>query len=322
MNRTVTIGMGGVVAALCGSAWGATTTFTASSGNWSASGNWSNGVPTEADRAVIPSGKTCNVDISNAVADTIEVQESGGTPGVLNIQAGQKLTLDNDNDNCCGAGTPDHSVVNGQVVIQWSSGSGGGVLKIDENDHEVTGSGRIQGDNVASKIQIASGRTLTNQLITGGEGIRGKLTIEGSGGDGAFYNSGLLEAADGSIVLASSTILDDDTDAIWGLRCFSDMTFDRTATSLVGHFRNFSTTEHGEFIFNATVQTCGTYTRNYGGITINGNAAFRYLTFAGGQTGCGNPGTTTGPNPECTPGYNEQVFQVSSTAASCVTCDS
>ena len=49
--------------------------------------------PTEADRAVIVSGKTCNI-ASNAAADSLDV-ESGAT---LNIEgaAGNSLTLDDD----------------------------------------------------------------------------------------------------------------------------------------------------------------------------------------------------------------------------------
>ena len=50
--------------------------------------------PTAADRAVIVSGKACNVDETTAVADSLDV-ESGAT---LNIEgaAGNSLTLDDD----------------------------------------------------------------------------------------------------------------------------------------------------------------------------------------------------------------------------------
>lgn len=318
MKRVTTVGVAGVLVALCGSTFAGTTTYSGT-GSWHTGGNCSNGVPTEADRAVIPSGANCTIDgMNDAVADTIEVQTGGSGPGILNIADGRKLTLDNDNDNCCGAGA-DHSVINGIVNLQaFSTGS---TLKFDENDHDLSGTGQIDGDYEGCKLQIAAGKTLTNNLATEGQGIRNALTIEGTGGNATFFNSGLLEAVRGTIILASSTILDDDTGAIWGLWCGSNMVFDRTATSLVGHFRNFSLGEHGDFVFNATVQTCGTYTRNHGGILINGNVAFRYRYFAGGQTGCGNPGSSTSPDPQCAGGFNEEVYEVTTSQLFCVTCD-
>jgi hypothetical protein len=282
------------------------------SGLWNTPGDWSpSGVPTEADRAVIPSGKTCLVAGTDGVADTIEVS------GTLNIAAGRKLTLDNDNDNV--AGTPDNSVVNDEVVLEWASG--GSTLKFDENDHEVTGSGRIEGRHTDCKIQIAAGTTLTNQLSATGEGVRHILTIEGLSGNpnGTYFNSGLTEAERGIIVLASTTILDDDAGATWGLRCFGIMEFHRTAVDLVGNFTNFSDSDHGVFDFYQSVQTCGTFTRNYGGITIHSNKFFRYYLFAGGQSGCGNPGSPTDADPAC-PGLNVQLYEVTATEIPCVTC--
>ncbi|MFM9994408.1 MAG: hypothetical protein ACKVU4_01260 [Phycisphaerales bacterium] len=325
MQRTPRIVSLGVIALLNGTAFAGIKTFTAASsggttGNWNVAGDWSpNGVPTEADRVVIPTGKHCKVNIDTAVADTVEVQTTGDTNGVLQILGDQKLTLDNDNDNI-GATDPDDSIINGTFIVGDSST--GGTLVFAENIHTVSGGGTIAGLK-QSTIQIAATRTLTNKLADTGKGIRGELVIEGLTGspNGQFVNHGLVETSGGLLTLASTTILSDNEDAVWSLRCGGVMRFDREALDLLGDFTGYSTNDVGSFTFNQSVVTCGTYTRNDGGIVVAANKTFTYRYFAGGTMSCTNPGSAVDANG--LGGINNdliwRVSQVSSTSR--LNCD-
>ena len=96
-------------------------TFTgngSATGIWNLAVNWSpNGVPTEGDRAVIPAGKTCTINIATAFADSIDVQASGASLGQLVINGNKKLTLDNDDDE---DNLAKNSIVDGTLTLNGS----------------------------------------------------------------------------------------------------------------------------------------------------------------------------------------------------------
>ncbi|PIV17720.1 MAG: hypothetical protein COS42_03385, partial [Flavobacteriales bacterium CG03_land_8_20_14_0_80_35_15] len=61
-------------------------------GNWSLGANWSGGsVPTSGDDVIIPNGLTLFLNITNAVANSLTVDNGG----VMQISTGQALTVTN-----------------------------------------------------------------------------------------------------------------------------------------------------------------------------------------------------------------------------------
>ncbi|MCH7701050.1 MAG: hypothetical protein IID37_05130 [Planctomycetes bacterium] len=106
--------------------------------------------PTEADRAVIVGGKTCNVDVTTAAADSLNV-ESGAT---LNIQGGKKLTLDDD------AGSK--TTIAGTLNLQGASSE----LAFTTNDQTIDGGGKIVGQDNAAKITSPCSRHSPTMVLS------------------------------------------------------------------------------------------------------------------------------------------------------------
>lgn len=147
--------------------------------NWKSASDCSGadaGVPTAADKVTILSGKTCNVDISAAVADHVVVESTA----TLIIETGNTLTLDGD-DN---AG---RSTITGVLKLQGSSST----LAIIANDQTFDGTGRIVGEDDGARITISAFEKLTNETT-----IQGKLAIvPATAGDTAtFRNEGTVHA--------------------------------------------------------------------------------------------------------------------------------
>jgi hypothetical protein len=160
-------------------------TFTGESTSyWNNGDNWDQDhIPTADENAVIPDGKTCNVDITTAVADTVEVQ-NGGT---LNIQTGMKLTLDGDGGTSKVSGT-------GELRLLGS----GSVLAFTTHDHAISYEstpGEITGANSSALITLAG----ASQSLTSNITISGQLSIteDTSSGDPmgtSFVNSDEVRA--------------------------------------------------------------------------------------------------------------------------------
>lgn len=188
-----------------GSALAATKSFCQTVNNsWSGIGNWEEldvgevcgegtptGIPTAADRAVIVSGKTCNVDISNAEADTLVVE----TTATLNIQIGSTVTL----RNASGEG----STIDGTLNLE----SGFGTvpeLVFEINNHTLAGDGKIVGQNEIAKFRILDAIEVISQIT-----IEGKLTFTDENVENIFNNQGVVHAnTDGAIHIQVSTMLD------------------------------------------------------------------------------------------------------------------
>src|ERR1044071_2976123 len=71
-----------------------TTTFTASSGNWNTSGNWSNGVPTASVDAVIQAGSVCSLDVSGAACKSLTISGGSSNTGFV-ISGSNTLSVTN-----------------------------------------------------------------------------------------------------------------------------------------------------------------------------------------------------------------------------------
>jgi len=118
-------------------------TFNVTSGNWNTAGNWDlNRVPADGDNAIIPTGRTCYVDINNARADSFTVQ---GT-GVLSINTNCLLEIDSASSV---AGTSG-------VVLSGSAST----LKIS-GSLTISGAGSIDGQNSSAVISIPANNALT-----------------------------------------------------------------------------------------------------------------------------------------------------------------
>ncbi len=155
-----------------------TTTFSGAGTDWTASGNWSDGVPNEDRCAVIPAGKTVEVpEYQSAACKTLTLQVSGSTRSTLTLQKSATLKL--------GDGGTLTSFLNGDLLV---GGADAPVahLRID-GVHTINGSGgKIK---LTHKGQIIPHTDGNDKLIlTGDTGCSGypdsrdcSLTLYGDG---------------------------------------------------------------------------------------------------------------------------------------------
>lgn len=311
-----------VLACVCSSSAGVKTYVGPSGGAFSNLNHWSPlGVPGAGDRIVIPGGMTCRIT-ADATVDTVEIGTSDAGIGELVIDAGIILTLENDSDNI--AGTPDNSVVDGKITLD-NAATVPSILRFDLESHAVSGVGEIYANFVDCEIQVGSGVVLTNQLAT--IGIRGDLTIQGyfsfaplTPVPGYLRNEGIVAAytpqsqQNARLVLGDDLELQDIQGSLWLVdTCKGGMEFHRESPDLLGDFTNHAAAP-GNFIIEQNVKTCGTYTRNAGGLDLATGRTFKYAAFGGGSGACTNPGSVTG-TPSCLNPYT-----ASADSSSCISC--
>ncbi len=267
-------------------------TFVPGSGNWHVAGNWSpSGVPTEADRVIIPEGKICSI-ADDAEADTIVVEADAQ----LTIQGGHTLTLDNDDPH--GDQDPDHSIVDGQVRLEGEDD----VLLFAENDHSITGDGQIWGRHNNARIDIDADVTFSSHLGATDQGIRGQLIIRGlTGGstNGRFVNHGIVSAGNpsgGTLELHEDTVVEDASSvgqALWRSEFKNGiLLFSTVATGLNG---DFNPTACGRLHISADVKTCGTFIWD-GYLVVDDGVYFAYVGYSS-PNNCSNPGTPPNQDP-------------------------
>jgi len=155
---------------LAGSAY-ATTTWIDGTGSWFTSGNWSGGVPTPTNAALINNGGTAQIFGASAQADALDLGEGAGQSGTLVVQG----ILD----------TPSALTVDSIIEI---GNAGNGTLRINRLS-SVTSSGAFVGANLSFGDPITTGTATvtvdgTNAKWTNTLGmlfVNGMLTISGGG---------------------------------------------------------------------------------------------------------------------------------------------
>ncbi len=170
--------------------------------NWdsnAACDNGDTGVPTAADQAIIQSGKTCNVNVTTAVADHILVESTA----TLNIQSGQKLELR--------GLVSSTSTITGTLNIT-ASGEDIGELAIVDNNQTIDGGGKIVGQDNAAKITIAADKTVTSQVV-----IEGRLQIVPvtGGTTTTFRNENMVHANAFGTLLVNTKFVQDTAGDRW-----------------------------------------------------------------------------------------------------------
>jgi len=180
---------------------------------WSNSNNWwdgascnsgSHGVPDADDKALIVSGKTAEVDISNAEAAHLEVESTA----TLKIQAGSS---GNDRILTLSRNQATDSTINGTLTLEGQYSK----LKFITTSHILLGTGTIIGKHNDALIDFNSGDIgLTSDLT-----IEGNLTIQANNISNVFTNRGTVNAnRNGTLLIDNCKIedLDDAThDPVW-----------------------------------------------------------------------------------------------------------
>ncbi len=134
------------------------------------------------------------VDGTERVSGTV-TKDCVDVDGCIIIEAGGTLILTGDPEST--------STVDGCIILEGA----GSELRFTTNNHTVTGSGVIDGQDGSALISIASGITLTSSLNT--VGITGHLEIAGSG---SFANQGKVYAdcASGTLKISAAGVDDSD----------------------------------------------------------------------------------------------------------------
>jgi fibronectin-binding autotransporter adhesin len=266
MKRTILTTAAFAAVMFIGAGAQAQCTFTgATDSDWNDASNWSGGIPTAADNAVIPAGKTCDVDTDAAVADTVEVY------GTLNILTGnKKLTLDGDGGTSYVSGT-------GRIYLNDS----GSELSFTSNNHTISykGSpGEIVGLNDDALLTVATtGITLTNEIS-----ISGSLEIQAS--SATVHNKGTVKAnrnngvGDREITCASGTYTGTTTGTYKVCVSGSRLSFSAGITAASTNLENdFEATDGGIFDIDENVATKGDFTISSGGsIEVASNKSFSF----------------------------------------------
>lgn len=267
-KRTTSIALaavGGIGIAAVSPARADVCTFTPTSGIWAAAGNWNcsaeEDIPDSDDHAIIPSGKTCDVD---AHADA----QGLGVSGTLHIASGTTLTLHgvagNVLVNVPGAGT---------INLEGSSS----VLEfLDDGLIVAEGeAGKIVGQHNDAKILLDNDTTLTNKVD-----IEGHLQItEAAGENATFVNEGTVHAnSNGTLYINTDAV--EDTGLVefrWKVSTNSSAVLkleptNVTPPTLGGNFR----VENGTLDIQATVNTTGDLSQTGGTISVADGAVLQF----------------------------------------------
>ncbi len=180
------------------------------SGNylWQTAANWDLGsVPSAGDEAEIRNGLTAVVRGTSDICGFVDIQGNGEVV----VEASAKLTLD-------GNGTARTSAIASDARL-YLEGSGAELAVIDD-DHTLSGAGKVVGQDDAAKITVTTGETLTNSLTAvdpSTAGITGHLEISGAGN---FTNNGIVNADTGGesaarLKIAVTGTLEDTTGDHW-----------------------------------------------------------------------------------------------------------
>jgi hypothetical protein len=206
-----------------------------SSGAWNTASNWSlNQVPTAAQNVVVPSGKTCNLDTSNGVADSLDIA------GDLNIN-GVTLTIDGSSDSS--------HAMSGTLDLDSS-----GVLRFVDNNPSFAGGGSVTGGwlGVGTGVTIALPQASID-LLPESIDVEGTLNINsGAWGFVDMENDGTVNIESSATVSFSASPVNNGLLDVNGVLDFGaavtgssngefkanggEIEFSAASTSLTGHF--------------------------------------------------------------------------------------
>ncbi len=245
----------------------------ATEGDWDDDANWRSasgctgdtGIPTDADKVTIPSGKTCNVDLATAEADRLVIESTA----TLNIEASNTLTLDGDGDD-------GFSTITGTIQLAGSSSE----LELVSNDQTFEGTGKIVGLDDAAKITLGSTVDLTSEIT-----IEGIMHISGGG---TFLNAGTVHANRDGTFHVNPNIIDDDPGALWkvtqvvgipGGGASATLRYDQVSF-MIGHtlVGDFEVTGGGTLDVDHTFDCTGKLTVSTGGTVDCSDELARFIT--------------------------------------------
>ena len=241
-------------------------TFTPTSGIWASAGNWDcsaeEDIPDSDDHAIIPSGKTCDVD---ADADA----QGLGVSGTLDIASGTTLTLH---------GVSGDVLVNVQFAGTINLVGSDSVLEFLEDGLIVSEgeAGKIVGADDDAQIILADNTTLTNKVI-----IEGNLQItEAAIDDATFVNEGTVHANASGTLYINTDQMEDSLglgQPRWKVSRNSSAVLkleptNATAPTLAANFR----VENGTLDIQATVNTTGDLSQTGGTISVADGAVLQF----------------------------------------------
>ncbi len=150
----------------------------AASGSWNVAANWTDDVvPVAGDKAIILTGKTADVDTANDICGQLDIQ---GTGRVV-IKISSKLTIDGN-----GTALTSMIAVSAKLILETSTS----VLEIKDDNHTMSGSGKIIGQDNEAVITDAASEKLTIDTDLTVQGAL-KITLD-------MENNGTVRANDGS----------------------------------------------------------------------------------------------------------------------------
>lgn len=247
-------------------------------------GSWrsANGVP--------GTGDTADLRYAHGIASgsvsifQLNIIYDASYQGFLTIQGGGTLTLGSG-----GVAAATHTIDGDGLAPSIVLESSTSVLRFAEVNHTLTGSGYIQSEQNAARIQITNGETLINEIL-----ILGRIEIEPVSGSATFENDGWVLSNDGGIILFDDNIaLASGGSGAFEVNgnvggCASTMQFLEAATGLTG--ASF-VLNGGTFDFDVSI-TAGSFTFNEGKIDIFTGTTFTYNSYSGS---CTNPDATGPP---------------------------
>lgn len=277
-----------VVGLIAAAAQGATITFDAnggSSGDWNVANNWNpNQIPTLADDVVVPSGFTANVTstvlANDAVANSLDVEgQIVIDDNTLQVDGGGNSTIDS------ASGILLNDI---DATFYLSAGQ------------TFSGTGSIELAHAGALMQLASGVTVTFDVIVEGHG-----SIAAASGTATLVNQEVVTANSNgnALELFSTLILDDIAAASWNAESGGELQFKRAHTggdSLVGEL--YLTGDNSKVtLFGVSMNFDSTFTWDPGTSSTDptvlfldyrsANISLSYDTWGGGS--CSNPGSGT-----------------------------
>jgi hypothetical protein len=162
-----------------------TNTFTAVSGNWSTTTNWSlSRVPLSTDNISIPSGRTANINVSNVTVNNISIE------GTLNINSGRSITVVGNLTNTGNTIINSNTTSSGSLIVQGNA-TGNIVYNryIKDNNNWYLISSPVENQDIDAFVSA-------NSIITGSGNNVGLSYYNNANSTWGYYQSGTTNSGD------------------------------------------------------------------------------------------------------------------------------